>query len=126
MLGLMLSPAFALLSAAVLLGGTLGVLHLRPAGGAPRALGLVHGALAVCGLALLLISLRPTARAEANGTAMLGPDGAVVLAAALLAGLGVLYKLRRGARGAAGLLMALHATLAFMGYVMVAAFWSIR
>jgi hypothetical protein len=137
----MLPDSFGLLAVAVLLGGVLAVLHLRataggvpPAGGglstAPSAtpppggpgwqLGALHGLIGATGLVLLLLALGGPPRGVSLGVGAFGLVAAVLLALALLVGLAVLVAFRLRRRP--GALIALHATLAVSGFVILAAY----
>lgn len=117
----MLERSFAVLALAVVLGAVLAVLHLRPSGLRPSwPVGLVHGAIGAAGLALLIASLGGSSRGATNGTAEFGTFAAALIALALLAGLGLLAMLSSGRRP--GVLIAVHATLAITGFVILAAY----
>src|SRR6185437_14789825 len=117
----MLTLAFALLAAAVLLGAVLAVLHLRETKPPPAVLGAVHGVLALGGFACLLLALGGPPRGLATGTAGFGRVAAVLIALAALAGGGILAaRLRR--KPLAGALIGSHATLAVGGFVVLAAY----
>ena len=116
--------AFGLLSLAVLLGMVLATWHLRATEGGglpPFALGLAHGGIGAIGLAamawLLLAGTRPIGA--------FGWDGLALLGGALLAGIAipVLARKRSGGVGAA---MALHGSVAIIGYVILMAYVSVR
>ncbi len=121
----MLAAAVAVFSVVVLLGLSLALLHLQRPRGAPAALGALHGVLGASGVTLLLAAARPSAKAAAQGAGTFGFDATWLLSAALVLGLGVLFLLRRGRRPQAGLVIALHGTIAVLGYVILAAYWSI-
>lgn len=121
----MLAAAVAVFSLVVLLGLTLALLHLQRRGGAPAALGALHGVLGASGIVLLLLAAKSSAKAAAQGAGSFGFDATWLLSAALVLGLWILFLLRRGRRQQAGLLIALHGTLAVLGYVILAAYWSV-
>ena len=122
----MLAAAVAVFSLVVLLGLTLALLHLQRRGGAPAALGALHGVLGSAGITLLLLTAaKPSAKAAAQGVGTFGFDATWLLSAALVLGLWILFLLRRGRRQQAGLLIALHGTIAVLGYVILAAYWSL-
>jgi hypothetical protein len=124
----MLTLAFYVLSAAVLAGAVLAMLHLRatsPAQRPPWVSGAVHGVGGVIGLALLLIALRGPPRGVVNGTASFGLQAAVFLGGAIVTGIGIIVLARRRGR-ATSLMMAVHALLAVTGYVLLAAYVSLR
>jgi hypothetical protein len=107
--------AFAVLSAAVLMGMVLAALHVRPGGGRARALlGLPHGGLGVLGLLALAAALRGATPDTLTW------DAVALLVAAVLAG-GTYYVLARRGRPPNALLV-LHAAFGFIGYVLLAAY----
>jgi len=117
----MLDQSFAVLSLAVVLGIVLAFLHLRPgARRPPWQLGLLHGIVAIAGFALLLAALAGPPRGLLNGTARFGTMAEFLFAAALPMGLVVFALLYAGRR--AGFLIAVHATLAITGFVILAAY----
>jgi hypothetical protein len=120
----MLSAAFYLLSAAVVLGITLAMLHMRGGWRPPWVLGPVHGLLGVAGLGALLLALRGPPRGQLTGVGPFGAIAAVLAGIAILAGLGVAVAVRRG-RGTGGFVIAVHATLAITAYVVFAAYFSL-
>ncbi len=116
----MLRTAFALLSAAVLLGAALSARHVgawRLRGWWP---GVAHGCLGAAGLVALALALRAGVLA--------GPfawDAAGLAGAALASGLGVAaiaWRRRRTPAGLPGGLVVLHATLGGIGYLILAGF----
>jgi hypothetical protein len=118
----MLQLAFMLLLIAGGLGGGLAAWHLRPQVRTPPwVLGALHGALGAAGLALLLLALRGPPRGAAMGVAGFGTVAVVLLGIALIAGLAVLASRLRG-RAIGGLLIAIHASLAIAGIVILAAY----
>ena len=125
MLGPMLGAAVAVFTVVVLLGLTLALLHMQRKDGPPAAVGALHGVLGAGGVTLLLLAAKPSARAAAQGAGTFGFDATWLLVAALLLGLWILLLLRRGRRSHAGLLIALHGTVAVLGYVILAAYWSV-
>lgn len=119
----MLMAAFVILGIAVALGAGLAVSHLRSevASSVPWLLGAAHGLLAVAGLCCLLISLRGPPRGLDQGVASFGATGAGFLILAALAGVAIMMVAHRRKRRA-GALIAVHATLAVCGFVLVAAY----
>ncbi len=118
----MLIGAFAVLVIAAVLGGVLAVPHLRGGTAAPGwGGGVLHGATGCNGFVALLVALAGPPRGEAMGVGGFGRVAAVLLALALLAGLGiVLARLRR--RRVPGLLIGIHAMVAVSGVVILAAY----
>ncbi len=106
--------AAIVLSAGVLLGMAVAVLHARPSAGRMRArLGLLHGALGAAGFAVL------AAGRFGGGADTLTWDAVALLAAALLAGATYYAWVRRGRPPDTVLL--LHGSLGFIGYVLLVA-----
>lgn len=121
----MLTAAFAILSAAVLLGAMRAILYLRDlrgeaAGAAPWLLTALHGLFGLGGFACLLLALRGPPRGLDRGTASFGAISAALIALAALAGFGVLLTHLRNRRP--GTLIGLHATLAVSGFVILVAY----
>jgi hypothetical protein len=119
----MLSAAFITLTIAVLAGSLLAVLHLREGAGLPAwPLPALHGLIALGGLVILSLALRGPARGLQQGTAAFGAGSAAILALAALVGIALLVaRLRRGKVSSA--LIAVHATLAVSGFVVLAAYY---
>jgi hypothetical protein len=123
----MLPLALLLLSLAVVMGGVLALRTLRSAGLSGRywwLAGLLHGAIGVCGLGALAVSLGGPARGEAMGVAGFGQGAtwSFVLAACL----GAAIPLVSGqARGWGGPLLAVHAAVAITAYVLFLAWWAL-
>jgi hypothetical protein len=121
----MLIAAFASLAAAVAFGGMLAMIHLRGRTDAaiPWPLGALHGLIGIAGLTCLLLALRGPPRGLDQGVASFGAISAGLIALAALAGLGIFFihvvKKRRP-----GALIALHATLAVTGFVILVAYLS--
>jgi hypothetical protein len=120
----MLTAAFVILAIAVGLGAVLAVLHLRTnriAAPPPWPLGAVHGILALVGLGCLALALRGPPRGVEQGTASFGVIAAVLFVLAALLGARLLaarvFKKRIG-----GGTIAIHATLAVSGFVILAAY----
>jgi hypothetical protein len=119
---MMLTVAFFVLLAAVLLGTTLAVLYLRPAAPPPPwPLAVLHGLVGIGGLACLAVSLGGPPRGLDQGTASFGAISAVLLGLAALVGIGVVL-MHRVKRRRAGTLVGVHATLAVSGFVILAAY----
>ncbi len=117
----MLDESFAVLCLAVVLGSGLAFLHLRPGTSRPPwQLGILHGCLAIAGFSLLLPALGGRSRGLINGTAEFGTLAAILLACALLAGIGLFALLYAGRRP--GFLIAVHTVLAITGFVILAAY----
>jgi hypothetical protein len=119
----MLTAAFVILTIAVALGSTLAVLHLKTDRTAtpPWPLGALHGILALGGLGCLAFALRGPPRGAQQGTASFGIIAAVLFVLAALLGARLLaariYRKRIG-----GGTIAIHATLAVSGFVILAAY----
>jgi hypothetical protein len=115
----MLLAAFVILAVVVLLGSVLAVLHSQTEGRAapPWPLAVLHGLLAIGGLACLVLALRGLDK----GTASFGIGAAALIALAALVGLSFLAtRVLKG--GHAGILIGIHATLAVSGFVVLAAY----
>lgn len=119
----MLLAATCLLGLALLAGLGLAVrLSLVPVG---RRLwpAIGHGLLGAAGFAVLLLGLRGPPRGVAEGAGSFGVIAAVMLGLALLAALGIIAaQFRRRAPGV--LVVAVHATFAIAGFVVLAAYVS--
>jgi hypothetical protein len=111
-----ISTAFYILCAAVVIGTVLAIPYLRGASNrSPWPIGVAHGALGTAGLAALLPVLRRGLPPSAMGTAGLVSAAAMLLGGALL--LGLVIGLRR--RRPAGVLVAVHASVAIAGFVVL-------
>jgi hypothetical protein len=119
----MLTAAFVLFTIAVALGATLAVLHLRTnrTAAPPWPLGALHGSLALVGLACLALALRGPPRGVQLGTASFGIIAAVLFVLAALLGARLLTARIFGKRIGGGTI-AIHATLAVSGFVILAAY----
>jgi hypothetical protein len=119
----MLLWSFVLLLITTVLGTALAGLHLRAGSTKPPCLpfGALHGLLGIVGLGALLLALRGPARGVAMGVGGFGSIAALLLAAALLAGLAVLI-VRWRHRRVPGLVIGIHATIAVSGVVILAAY----
>jgi hypothetical protein len=118
----MLTAAFVILSIAVALGTVLAVPHLRANSTPPPwPFGALHGPLALIGLACLALALRGSPRGLQQGTASFGVIATVLFVLAALLGAKLLaariFKKRVG-----GGTVAIHATLAISGFVILAAY----
>ncbi len=113
--------AFAILAAAASLGALLAIPFLRgkAARRVPWPVALAHGGLGVTGFAVLVAALRHGLPASGMGTGGFGPAAASFLGVALVLGLviGLSPSWRR--RRPAGALVAVHASLAIGGVVML-------
>jgi hypothetical protein len=108
--------AFYLCCAAVAIGAGLAFPYFRGAGRRlPWPIGAAHGALGTAGLTALLFVLRNGLPPSAMGTTGFAPAAAVLLGIALL--LGLVIGLRR--RRPAGVLVAVHASVAIAGFVVL-------
>ena len=84
---------------------------------------IAHGLLGAAGFVVLLLGLRGPARGVAMGAGSFGTIAAAMLALALLAALAIIAaQVRR--RPPATLVVAVHATLAIAGFVVLAAYVS--
>lgn len=112
-----LEIAFYILCAAVVLGGGLAIHFMRgeEMRRPPWPIGVVHGALGAAGLASLLLVLRNGLPPSGMGTTGFASAAAVLLGIALL--LGLVIGLRR--HRPHGLLVAVHASLAVVGFVVL-------
>jgi hypothetical protein len=123
----MLTAAFAILTVAVALGAVLAVLHLRtnrtatPLRPPPWPLGALHGILALAGLGCLALALRGPPRGVQQGTASFGIIAAVLFVLAALLGARLLAA-RIFKKPIGGGTIAIHATLAVSGFVILAAY----
>lgn len=115
----MLNAAFALLIVAVLMGSLLAVGYLREGAVLPPvALGALHGAIALAGLAFLLLALGGPPRGVEQGLGSFGTIAAVLIALAALIGLAQ-FALRLRRRRLPGTLIGAHAMLAIGGFVVL-------
>jgi hypothetical protein len=105
---------------AVAVGGGLAIHFLRgkEMRRPPWPVAAVHGVLGIAGLAVLLLALRRGLPPSVEGIAGFGPAAAVLFALALAAGLGIALASLRGRRPP-GLLVAIHASLAIVGFVLL-------
>ncbi len=123
----MLTAAFVIFTIAVALGAVLAVLHLRtnrtttPPLLPQWPLAALHGILALIGLGCLALALRGPPRGVEQGTASFGMIAAVLFVLTALLGARLLaarlFKKRIG-----GGTIAIHATLAVSGFVILAAY----
>jgi len=113
---MVLTSAFYLLCAAVVIGGGLTVPYLRGASKRlPWPIGVMHGVLGAVGVAALVLVLRSGLPPSEMGTTGFAPAAAVLLGIAL--SLGLVIGLRR--RRPAGVLVAVHASVAIAGFVVL-------
>jgi hypothetical protein len=123
----MLTAAFVIFTMTVALGAVLAVLHLRTnrTTTSPRPprwpLGALHGVLALAGLACLALALRGPPRGLQQGTASFGLIAAVLFVLAALLGARLLAA-RLFGKPIGGGTIAVHATLAVSGFVILAAY----
>jgi len=114
----MLNLSFTLIAIAALFGTLLALPYLRGASMPPGWAVGVHAALGLGGFIVLLLALRGPPRGLEQGTGSFGAISAGLIAAALVAALGMLAaRLRR--RRASAALIGLHATLAVGGFVVL-------
>ena len=119
----MLTVAFVILGAAVLLGSVLAVLYLRTEGAAaaPWPLAALHGLVAVGGFSCLALALRGPLRGVEQGTASFGIIAAALIGSAALIGVGLFFT-RLLKRRFPGILIGIHATLAVGGFAILTAY----
>lgn len=117
----MLLFALLLMTAAVLLGGGLALLHLRGTTRPSWVVGALHGLIGLVSLVALFLALQGPARGVQTGVAPFGMVAAVLAAVAFAIGAVVLLLLR-ARRPVAGLAIAVHATLAISAYVVLLAY----
>ena len=123
----MLAAAFTILTIAVALGAVLAVLHLRtnktatPPLPPPWPLGALHGIIALTGLGCLALALRGPPRGLQQGTASFGLIATVLFVLAALLGAKLLAA-RILKKPIGGGTIAIHATLAVSGFVILAAY----
>ncbi len=86
----MLIAGLTTLTAAVLLGCALAVLHLRNNGGAPWTLAALHGLLGIAGLICLVVALGGPLRRVERGVNSFGIIAATLIEVATLFGSGLL------------------------------------
>ncbi len=120
----MLFVALVILSATVVLGIALAVLHLRGSPRPPWKVGVLHGLFGVAGIATLILALRGPPRGLLAGVASFGAIAAAFACVALMVGLGVVTLGRWSDRGI-GLLIAVHGSLAITAYVLLVAYVSL-
>jgi hypothetical protein len=115
----MLNAAFAALAVAVLFGSLLAVAYLREAAATPPLpFGVLHGLIALGGLALLKLALRGPPRGVAQGTGSFGTIAATLFTLAAFVGL-FQFALRLRGRRLPGTLIGAHATLAVGGFIVL-------
>lgn len=119
----MLTLAFWILAATVVLGSGLAFVHLRAAKLPPWPIGALHGAAGATGLAVLIFALQGPVRGAEYGVSAFGPAAAVLAALALAVGLVVLLLARRFKR-TSGLAIAVHSTIAVTAFVLLLAYVS--
>jgi hypothetical protein len=120
----MLSLAVAIVSAAVVLGTVLALLHLRGIARPPWTIGAIHGVLGAIGLTTLVLGLRGPPRGVQAGVASFGLASAVLAVIALTMGLGILVIARQTGRGI-GVAIGVHGTVAVAAYVLLIAYVSL-
>jgi hypothetical protein len=119
----MLTGAFISLLFAVLVGCWLAVLHFDGRGPdkTPWPIAALHAALALGGLAVLLVALGMPRPPAAGGTGGFGAGAAALFALAASLGGAIFLRFRRRHRPVNGLI-GVHATLAVFGVVVLAAY----
>jgi hypothetical protein len=112
--------AFDVLCVAVALGAGLAI-HFMRGPAVPRPawpIPLAHGVVGAAGLAVLLAVLQRGPTLTTSGTTGFGPAAALLLGLALALGLSIAYMASRRRRPAS-VLVAVHASLAIAGFVML-------
>ena len=118
----MLVAAFVILAFAVLLGSVLAISHLQREDHAPSwSPAALHGLVAISGLSCLALALRGPPRGLDQGTASFGLIAIALIALAALVGVGLLAA-RVFKRRIAGIMIGVHASLAVIGFVVLAAY----
>ncbi|HUC61640.1 MAG TPA: hypothetical protein VMF53_06765 [Alphaproteobacteria bacterium] len=119
----MLIAAFIVLGVALLLGAVLALSYLREGSGAApsRALAALHGAMALGGLGCLVLAIQGATRGTATGSADFGAIAAVMIALAAAIG-GTMLAIHLLRRRVWGVLVAIHASLAIGGFVILAVY----
>ncbi len=120
----MASLAGWIISLTVVAGTILALWHMRAADGIgrpPAAAGIAHGLAGAVGLAGLLLLVRGPVRGAASGVGSFGTTAAWLFAAALVSGLLVWQRRRRGP----AVIMAVHAGFAVTGWVLLLAWLSL-
>ena len=120
----MVSLAFWIVTLSVVLGAALAFLFLRPVWSAPPLVGATHGILGTFGLAVLALALKSGANPAAHGMAAFEKYAAILFAGAWLIGLVIAF-LPLQTRRSIGFLIAVHATVALFGYVILLAYWAL-
>ena len=118
----LVSVAFWTVTLAVAAGTGLAAWHLRAVddvGRPPFAAGIAHGVVGAAGLALLLWALRGPVRGASAGVGSFGLFAAGLFGVALLTGVGLLFLKRKSS------VMAIHASIAISGYVLLLAWNSL-
>lgn len=116
----MLTLAFWLITLAVAIGVLL-ALRAQGAGAPPGRLPALHGVVAVAGLVVLALAVTAgRGSPDRYGTAAFGPAAAILGALAVVIGLTMFVRRRRG-RGV-GFLIGVHATVAVIAYSLLLAY----
>jgi hypothetical protein len=105
----------------VALGVTLALRYLR--GGRLPVVGVVHGLVGAAGLGLLVAALQGPRRGVAMGVGSFGVVAAVLFGMALTLGLFIPLTVK-GSPRVAGVVLAIHATVAITGFVLFLAWVS--
>ncbi len=119
----MLVAAFTILSVVVLLGSVLAHLHSQTGNRTEWhwPLATLHGLFAILGLMCLVLALARSPRGLDQGNGSFGIGAAALIVLAALVGLSFLVTPVLKGRYA-GILIGIHATLAFSGFVVLAAY----
>jgi hypothetical protein len=111
------------LTAAVALGVTLALLHVRGTSARRPILGILHGLTGAIGLGLLILVLQGPRRGDAMGAGSFGILAAVLFGLALGSG-PLIALLARGLPNVAGAVIATHAAFAITAFVLFLAWAS--
>ena len=118
----MLGLSTLLLALAAAIGSWMAIQAMRRAARPKLAVAILHGLLALGGLAVLIPALGASPRAAAAGAGSFGLVAAIALALAALPGL-LLFAQHLKGRKLAGSLVGLHASLAITGFVILLTYW---
>lgn len=121
----MLSIAFWVLSATVVLGTFLALMHIRSVRSPPWKIAAAHGVLGSLGIATLIVALSQDSNHGVEyGVSFFGRLAAALASLALFLGLAIIVRKRRSVNGV-GLIIGAHATFAITAYVLLLAYLSL-